>query len=352
MYDGPRIDAHIHQWDPRVTPRTVTPAVKALGWNPRLLRTLAEKAVPTAMLEFVGDPETALNPYLPGMWRADTRPRRVRGFVHVQADWQAKGPMGVVDETRWLEQVCGSDLLAVVGRVDLASPSLDAILDGHHAASHRFRGIRDYLAHSNGNDALADWASRPDRTAEAAWRRGYDRLGERGLTFDAWAYGHQLPSVATLLGAHPETAVVLDHLGSPVGFGGPFAGVGTTASERDEIIRRWRDDIAAVAAHPQAHVKLSGLAMPISGFGWHRRDVPVTGEEVADGFRPLVHHALEVFGPSRCMVASNFPMDRVSLDFTTLMDAMDLLTEHLDEADRRAVFHDTAASFYGITEDQ
>ena len=173
MDDGPRIDAHIHQWDPRVTPRTVTPAVKAPGWNPRLLRTLAEKAVPTALLEFIGDPETALNPYLPGMWRADTRPRRVRGFVHVQADWQAKGAMGVVDETRWLEQVCGSDLLAVVGRVDLASPSLDAILDGHHAASHRFRGIRDYLAHSNGNDALADWASRPDRTAEAAWRRGY-----------------------------------------------------------------------------------------------------------------------------------------------------------------------------------
>ena len=40
-YDGPIIDAHIHQWDPRTTPRTATPAVKALGWSPALLHRLA-----------------------------------------------------------------------------------------------------------------------------------------------------------------------------------------------------------------------------------------------------------------------------------------------------------------------
>ena len=351
MYDGPIIDAHIHQWDPRTTPRTATAAVKALGWSPALLQRLAERAFPAAMLDFVGDVELPLRPYLPGMWRADTRPWKVRGFVHVQADWQAKDPMDLADETRWLEQVCGQDLLGVVGRAHLGSPSLDRLLDAHAAASHRFVGIRDYLAHGGENEDLASWADRPDMATDGAWRRGFDRLGERGLTFDAWAYGHQLGSVATLVGAHTDTAVVLDHLGSPVGWAGPYAGVGTTAAERDRILGTWREDIAAIAAQPQVSAKVSGLAMQVSGLEWKDRRETLTAEEVAEAYQPLVAHALEVFGPDRCMIASNFPMDRVAIRWTTLYEAFDLLTADLSDAARRAVFHDTAARVYGVPAD-
>lgn len=350
-YDGPIIDAHIHQWDPRTTPRTATPAVKALGWSPALLHRLAERAFPAAMLDFVGDVELPLTPYLPGSWRADTRPWKVRGFVHVQADWQAKDPLDVVEETRWLEQVCGSDLLGIVGKAHLGSPSLDRVLDAHVAASSRFVGIRDYLAHGGDNEGLASFASQPDMTADGAWRRGFERLGERGLTFDAWAYGHQLSSVATLVSTLTDTTVVLDHLGSPVGWAGPYAGVGTTAGERDAILGRWREDLAAIGANPQVWVKVSGQGMQVSGVDWRDRRDRLTAEEVAEAYRPLVAHALEVVGPERCIIASNFPMDRVSLRWSTLYEAFSLLTEDLPPAQRQAMFHDNAVRAYGIPAD-
>jgi L-fuconolactonase len=348
MYPGPIIDAHIHLWDPRTTPRTVSPLVRTVGFSPALLRAATRRFAPADALSFIGSPDHVLAPFLPGTWLHEADGADVRGFVHVQADWRARTSMGQVGESRWLEQLCGRDLLAVVGRVDLADRRLDAALDGHAEASPRFRGIRDHLAHAQGVEGLWSFASAPDRTAEHAWRRGYDRLGERGLSFDAWAYGHQLGAVATLVAEHPGTPVVLCHLGTPVGAGGPAYGLGATAAERDLIVGRWREDLAAIAAAPHVHVKLSGLGMPVLGFGWHDRPNPPGVEEVADAYGPFVEHALDVFGPSRCMAASNTPVDRVSLPWTTAFAALDRLTSSLDDAARRAVFHDTAARFYRI----
>lgn len=350
MYDGPILDAHIHLWDPRTTPRTVSPLVRTLGWNPRVLRAAASRMVPDAAMAFVGRPDHVLSPYLPGMWLGETAGADVRGFVHVQADWQARNALANADESRWLEDLCGRDLRAVVGRADLADARLDAVLDAHVEASPRFVGIRDYLAHGGKDEGLMSFAASPDRTAEHAWRRGFDRLGERGLTFDAWTYSHQLDKVAELVADHPATRVVLCHVGSPVAVGGPFAGQGQSTAERDAARERWAEDLAAVASHPQVHVKLSGLGMPITGWGWHDRASPPGIDEVVDAYGPLVSHALGVFGPSRSIIASNFPMDRVSLSWETLFEAFDQLTASFPAAERRGLFHDNAVAFYGINE--
>ncbi len=350
MYDGRIIDAHIHLWDPRTTPRTVTPLVKALGWSQTALKAVADKVVPKASMAFVGAPDHLIRPYLPGMWWNETGDADVRGFVHIQADWQSRNPLGQAEETRWLETVCASDLRAIVGRADLAHPRLEAVLDAHAEASVRFRGIRDYLAFGIPDEGLMSFASSPDRTAEHAWRRGYDHLGTRGLTFDAWTYSHQLGAFERLVATQPDTAVVLCHVGSPVGAGGPFAGRGQTPTAREKITESWRDGMSAIAAHPHVHVKLSGLAMPILGWGWHDRVNPPGVEEVIDAYGPFVEHVLDQFGPQRCMIASNFPMDRVSLPWTTVYEVFDRLTTSFSAADRAALFHDTASRFYSCDE--
>ncbi|CAN5234677.1 hypothetical protein BH23ACT9_BH23ACT9_12900 [soil metagenome] len=95
-------------------------------------------------------------------------------------------------------------------------------------------------------------------------------------------------------------------------------------------------------------MKLSGLAMPIIGWGWHQRPAPPGVDEVVDAYGPFVSHVLEVFGPSRCLIASNFPMDRVSLPWRTLYEAFDQLTSGLPAEQRRGLFHDNAIRFYGI----
>ena len=67
---------------------------------------------------------------------------------------------------------------------------------------------------------------------DADFQRGVRHLGERGLTYDTWHYHHQNREFFELARAVPETTIVLDHFGTPLGVG-PFAG------RHDEIFETW-----------------------------------------------------------------------------------------------------------------
>ena len=70
--------------------------------------------------------------------------------------------------------------------------------------------------------------------------------------------------------------------------------------------------------------------------------------DVAAALQPYVAHCLAAFGPDRCMFASNFPMDKVSLGFEQLYDGYRKLVESRSEADQRALFHDNAQRIYSL----
>ncbi|UJR87134.1 amidohydrolase family protein [Sandaracinus amylolyticus] len=336
--DVPVLDAHVHLWDPRTTPRIVSPAVKLFGFSERVLHGLGSRLFPQRDLDFVGRTDHVLASFLPGHLRLDHASEDVRGFVHVEASWQARDPMRYAEETRWLEALCGPDLRAIVGHADLAHPRLDALLQAHRAASARFVGVRDKLAFSR-DPKIARWTTSEDRMRDPAWRHGYARLGERGLTFDAWMYAPQLRDFETLVREVPGTRVVLDHLGTPIGLGGP---------EGARVAATWHEDLARLAQHRQVHAKISGLTMPIVGFGLHARLTPPSAGELADVLGPHVEHALRVFGVERCFFASNFPMDKVSVPWSTLYEAFAQLTSTRTQGERRALFHDNALRFYGV----
>jgi predicted TIM-barrel fold metal-dependent hydrolase len=343
----PIVDPHIHLWAPRTTPRLVSPAVKLFGWSPWAMRNLVPNLFPAAAIAFVGKTDYVLADYLPEHWRADTGPCEVRGFVHVQADWHGRGALGSAGETQWLERTCGDELLGIVGHADLGASTLGKLLDAHREASKRFVGVRDMLSHDPAH-LVMDYSPRPDRCLEPTWQEGYAELGRRNLTFDAWMYHPQLRAFERVVRAHPGTKVVLDHLGSPLGYGGPFAGYGHSEAARREIAARWRDDLAALAGHSHVHAKISGLTMPVLGFGFHDRGTPPSRHELVERLGPLVETALELFGPQRCMFASNFPMDKVSAPWTTFYEVFDELTRTREESERQALFHDNAVRFYGL----
>ena len=345
--DVPVLDAHVHHWDPRSTPRLVSPVVKVLGFNQRALHAVARRAFPKAMFAFVGKPDYVLGAYLPGDWHNDHAGFQTRGMIHVQAGWHDRTPLGPAGETRWLESACGSDLLGIVGEARLESPHLAALLDAHAAASKRFCGVRDMTAW-NEDPLVANFTSRDKRMLNPAWQRGFALLAERGLTFDAWCYEPQLGDLDALLRAQPQTRVVLCHLGTPIGVGGPHAGQGATAQERERVIARWHDALSRLAENRQLHLKISGLAMPVLGFGFHERTSPPTPSELAEKFGPHVEHVLRAFGVDRCFFASNFPMDKVSAPWTSIFEAFAALTAGYDKGSRRKLFCENAARFYGI----
>ncbi len=338
------IDPHIHLWDQRKTPRQASPLVKALGWHRGTLHWVARRVFPRAALEFFGAPDHVLADYLPADYAADAADRDVVGFVHVEAQWMGKGRLGPVGETRWLESLACPQLLGIVGHADLSlGDAVDEVLAAHAEASPRFRGVRQMLSHHPDKGVL-DGAKQPGLSRSDAWRRGYAALARRGLSFEATIYDHQLPELADLAKAFPDVPIVLCHLATPVGFGGGYAGVGL---DRDAVAGRWRDGMSQLAAHANVYVKLSGLAMPCLGWGYHQGDAP-TPARVAEDFAPMLRFAIDAFGADRCMFASNFPVDKVSLSWATLYAAFESAVSDRTEVERRALFYDTAVRAYRL----
>ena len=332
------IDPHVHIWDPRKTPREVTAVLRLFGRWPNLVEKLVRKATPPALADFIGDPRYVLSAHMPETFHADAGHHTVSGYVHVEAGWKQRGPLGPVGETRWLDHL-GDPPRGIVANADLSDPAtLEAQLDAHAMSSGRLRGIRDIVA-SHPSAAVHTWCSPENRLVTDEFRTGLATLGERQLSFDLWCYSNQLEAAAQLAGDVPMTKIVLDHMGTPVDL-----------ANNDGMVEDWYAGLAAVAENRNVSLKLSGLLMPIVGFGFHERDTPVSKQELVDAIGPHIAKGIELFGVDRCMFASNFPIDKVSVSYETLFDAFFAIAEALDlgaEATEK-LFAGTASNFYRL----
>lgn len=231
----------------------------------------------------------------------------------------------------------------IVGHADLTLADLDRVLDAHvEAAGGLFKGIR----HAGAVDPEPEALRIPGRApiglyADDAFRAGVARLAERGLSFDTWHYHHQNREFAALAAEVPNTTMVLDHFGTPLG-------VGRFAGKHDEIFATWKDDIAAIAANPNVVAKLGGMAMPDNGFGWDEAAAPPTSDEFVEVQARWYHHTIDCFGPDRCMFESNFPVDRWSLSYRTVWNGMKKIAAQYSRAERDAMFAGTAERVYRL----
>jgi predicted TIM-barrel fold metal-dependent hydrolase len=232
----------------------------------------------------------------------------------------------------------------IVAHVDLRTAGrLDELLDAHEAAgAGRFRGIRHAGSHALHPEVLMIPGRAPgDLYADPAFRTGVGRLGERGLTYDTWHYHYQNQEFASLARGVPETTIVLDHFGTPLG-------VGPYASQREHIFEQWKSDIATIAGCDNVVAKLGGLAMPDNGFGWNTAERPPTSDEFVASQRRYYEHTIEQFGPERCMFESNFPVDRLSLSYRTVWTAFKKLIADYSADERDAMLRGTAARVYRL----
>ena len=216
---------------------------------------------------------------------------RFLGTVYVEAIWKAKKHIDLARETVWVEGLDpgASTYKAIRGlRLSSNDPTSRSYCRRTKGPAPRFRGIRDKLA-IHPNRQVMDYARSPTLMQDRAWRAGYQMLGERGLSFDAWMYYHQLPDFIDLVRAIPETPVVLCHLATPIGLGGDYGGLGNTAAERDRIAEQWKDSLLRLAEVPHVRFKISGLLMPIVGFGAEHQPTTMSKNEFVDRVGPLGH---------------------------------------------------------------
>ena len=293
MTDEPFVDAHVHFWDR---------SAAGLEWA------WLDSGFSAYRFDS-GDGYSTAN-YLPPDLMAEAGGAGVAGVVGVHCAEPIPDPEA---ETAWLERVADRYGLpdVIVGRCELARPETPGLLQRHRLHP-RFRGVRDLTAY----DSLTATSAAPAMDAAAALgisvevRRSHDRLG----------------AVVDLARRWPGVVVVLSHACLP-------------PSRDAQSLAGWSAALDGLAGRTGAVVcKISAVA--------GRADPDWTTGSI----RPWILAAVEAFGPQRCMLGSNWPVDRRYGSYRKLIDAYREVLSVLDPAERQAVLAGTARRVYQIGE--
>jgi predicted TIM-barrel fold metal-dependent hydrolase len=253
-------------------------------------------------------------------------------FVNGVAAMAASGAFGDV-------RVCAG----IVGGVDLRlGAAVEEVLMAHiQAGGGRYRGVRSPIIHDESPSLLGANVGAPHILLDSEFRRGFAKLQQCGLSFDALLLEPQLPDLIALAHAFPETQIVLNHVGMPVGLG-PYEG------RRDARFPIWRNHISMLSKCPNVAVKLGGLGIPFGGFESHGATPQFNSLQLAQEWKPYIMSCIEAFGANRCMFESNFPLDSGACSYRTLWNAFKRIAAGASHDEKAALFDGTARRIYRL----
>ncbi len=299
--DLPVVDAHHHIWDLRANHHP---------W-------LAEEPPPPFRY---GDSRPLRRNYLPADYRRDAAGQNIVATVYMEAEHDPADPLR---ETRWVHDVAAREGLpqAMAGAAFLDREDAAEIIRAQ-AAFPLVRSLRHKPRGVTSAEAYEPDHRMPGSMRCLRWRAGYRHLADSELFFELQTPWWHLGDALELARDFPGTLIVLNHLGLP-------------ADRSAAGLAAWREAMARLAEAPNVLVKLSGICVP--GQRW-------TPE--LNGW--VVLEAVRLFGASRCMWASNYPVDGLVAGFAEILSGMRAITAGLPRTDRLALFHDTAARTYRI----
>jgi L-fuconolactonase len=235
---------------------------------------------------------------------------------------------------------------AIVGYADLRfGAAIDEMFaQGHALAPGRFRGIRQsVMEHPSDEPFKYFFSGRPPvgTYQHPKFREGFARLAPNGLTFDATGFHLQIPEVASLADAFPDTTIILNHMTVAMG-------LAMDQQQRVELFRDWRAALIEAAKRPNILCKIGGMGMPFWGFGFDAQEGVVGYRDLAEVWRPFVETAIEQFGPNRCIMESNYPPDARSCGYVPLWNALKHIVAGCTKQEKADLFYGTAARTYRI----
>lgn len=253
-----------------------------------------------------GEPEALRRSFLPADLAPDLAESDIGEFVFVQADCADDEAL---HEASWLHELrdLGAPVRAVVAHAPLERDSVEHL--EALAELPLVTGIRRLLQ-----------GEPPGFAVQPPFVAGVRSLERFLFSFDLCIRAHQLAEATDLVRQVPEVVFVLDHLGKP--------------TMRPDAFGHWATELAALARLPNVTCKLSGL---FSEADPSRRD-PIA-------VYPWLRHALDVFGPDRCLFGSDWPVLTAAGSYAGWVDAVEQALDG-DAAGLRAVFGETAARVY------
>ncbi len=268
-----------------------------------------------------GDYSSLKRNYLPADYRRDSAGFDVVGTVFVETEWDHTDPKG---EVAWVEDLAKAGGLpsVMVAQAWLDRADAEDVLAAH-GKSPIVRGIR----HKPKAVARPDLVVRgaPGSMLDPAWRRGYAMLAPNGLSFDLQTPWWHLAEARNLADSFPGTQIILNHTGLP-------------ADRSKAGLAGWRDAMRLLSGAPNVAVKISGIGQ--AGQPWS-----------VEANRAIVLDTIDLFGPERCMFASNFPVDSLVASFATIFGGFDDITAGFSPSERDAMFRGNAMRIYRIPSD-
>jgi L-fuconolactonase len=244
--------------------------------------------------------------FMPEEAACELRSCRFDGAIAVQAA-QSLG------ETEFLLGLAAAHpfIVGVVGWVDLRARDAGDVL-GALAGHPAFKGVR-HIVQSEPSSFLA----------EASCRAGVKALSPFDLSYNLLVSAHQLPEAVDFVTSLPDVRFVLDHLAKP--------------PVRSAELEPWRTQLRRMAEVPNVCCKLSGLVTEAVWDGWQPTQLV-----------PFIDAAVELFGASRLLVGSDWPVCTLAGSYAEVMRVFDDYFAHFSDVERAAIFGENAAREYRI----
>jgi predicted TIM-barrel fold metal-dependent hydrolase len=237
---------------------------------------------------------------------AESRFSYVTKAVHVQA---ALGTSDPVSETKWLQALADKFGYpqALIAECHFDQPDAQSVLE-RQVQYENVRGIRDF----GPGDYLMD----------PAWRKGFRLLGKFNLVSCIDTRPERAAKLADLANAHPDIPICVDHCALP--------------ERRDpDYFKMWRKAIGEMAKAPTVTMKISGLGM-------------CDNHWTLDSLRPWILSCIDLFGTSRVVFGTNWPVDRMYSSYPDVVNAYRTILGGFSTAEQTAMLAGNAERLFRI----
>ena len=293
------IDAHHHFWD----------------LNKNYYPFLRDKIDPNF---FLGNYETIRENYLPIDYINDSTNHNVVGTIHCEAEWDRNDQVG---ETRWLKDLSLNNKFpnAIVAHAWFHKKNSEEII-AEQASFDMVKGIRSKPItkfSQNSQEYLYEGSMQ-----DINWRNGLKLLEKYNLNYDLRIPNWHLEEAVEIVRLIPNTKVIINHAGFPW-------------NRTDEGMDYWRKGIKLMSLEPNTFIKLSEFGVKGEDWNYYQN-------------KKIIHELIDLFGPQRCMFASNFPVSKIKISFDDLYKNYKKIVKDFSDDEKKWLFAKTASEVYNL----
>jgi predicted TIM-barrel fold metal-dependent hydrolase len=267
---------------------------------------------------FLGNYNSIRNNYLPFDYIKDSKNHNVIGTIHCEAEWDRNDQVG---ETKWLEKLSKNNKFpnAIVGHAWFHKKNSEAII-AEQASFDLVKGIRSKpitKTSINSKEYIYE-GSMQDFT----WRNGLKLLQKYNLNYDLRIPSWHLEEAIEIVRLIPNTKVIINHAGFPW-------------NRTDEGMNYWRKGVKLMSLEPNTFIKLSEFGVKGKAWNYSQNE-------------KIIHELIDLFGPQRCMFASNFPVSKIKISFDDLYKSYKQIVKNFSDDEKKWLFSKTAMKVYDI----